>query len=438
MVNPISRGLLLGLSAVVLLAACSDDENPTSTTAPTSDMAQVRVAHLSPDAPPVDVWVDGALTLEDVAFRTFSGYLDLDQGMHQVVVVAANTTMPSVIDAMVDLTGGKAYTVAATGLLSDSSIGATVIEDDLDPTSGKAELGFVHASPGAPAVDITLLDGTRLFSNVMFGSAGVRIPVDPGSYTVQVRVAGTETVALSFADVPVAAGMNYTVFAIGELSDGSIDALVSVDMAGATTTIVDLTPATAEARVAHLVPGAPDVDVWVDGELTLEDVPFEAISGYLPLSAATHTVRVVVANTTNDVIPETALIFEPSTALTIAATGLSTDIQPLILTDTRADASAGNSWVRFVHTSPDAPAVDIGVAGGPVLFPGFEFGESSAYAAVAAGTYDLEVRVAANPAGSGALVKTFSGVSLSSTATYSIFATGLAADLNATAVQDNE
>ena len=278
--NPIFRTLLLSIAAVALLGACDDDDNPTSGggTAPT-EKAQVRVAHLSPDAPTVDVWVDGALTLEDVDYKDFSGYLALDEGTYQVVVVAANTTTPAVIDAMVDVEAGMAYTVAATGLLDDNSIAPAVFVDNLETTSGKANVQFAHTSPGAPAVDITLLDGTKLFGNVMFGKAGTPIAVDAGAYSLQVRVANTATVALSFADVPVSAGMNYTVYATGLLADGSIDAIVSVDMLGETTPTVDLDPAMAEVRVAHLVPGAPNVDVWVDGTKELPWGP-DSITGY--------------------------------------------------------------------------------------------------------------------------------------------------------------
>ena len=81
--------------------------------------------------------------------------------------------------------------------------------------------------------------------------------------------------------------------------------------------------------------------------------------------------------------------------------------------------------------------MDIVVVGGPVLFEGYAFGQSSDYVEVGAGTYNLEVRLASQPAGRGALVKTFNGVPLASTESYSIFATGLASDLNAKPVQDN-
>ncbi len=50
--------------------------------------------------------------------------------------------------------------------------------------------------------------------------------------------------------------------------------------------------------------------------------------------------------------------------------------------DDNAAPVAGMAKVRFLHASPDAPAVDIAVAGGPVLFPDVAFKEHAGYASV--------------------------------------------------------
>src|SRR3712207_9120370 len=78
--------------------------------------AQVRVAHLAPDAPNVDVYVNGDPVLTDVAYTTVSGYLSLPAGTQQVTVYATGDTSTPVIDVPVELAAGGAYTVAAVGL----------------------------------------------------------------------------------------------------------------------------------------------------------------------------------------------------------------------------------------------------------------------------------------------------------------------------------
>ena len=87
-----------------------------------------------------------------------------------------------------------------------------------------------------------------------------------------------------------------------------------------------------------------------------------------------------------------------------------------------AAAQTGQAMVRVVHASPDAPAVDIAVKGGPVLFPNVAFKGASQFTPVNAGTYDLEVRLA----GKTDVALAVPGVALKDGDIVTIFAMGLA------------
>ena len=421
------RGILRSIAALVIVLplfafGCSDDDD--SPNAPDTSEAFVRVAHLSPDAPAVDVWVDGDVVLQDVVFDDFSTYLPLPAGSHRVQVSPANQTTPIVIDASVTLTEGTYYTVAAMGPLA--SIQAVVLTDDLSRDPSKAKIRFIHASPDAPPVDITLTDGTRLFPDVAFKGSTPSKPVGSGSYDLQVRVAGTETVALSFGDVPLSNGTNYSIFATGKLSDGSLKATVAVDAPGNGSTTVKLEPATASLRVAHLSPDAPAVDIYVDGAPVngLSGVSYRAVSGYLTIGAATHDVRVYVAGTTINPVIDATLTLNPGASYTVAATGLvgQGDLSPVVLMDDRAGTTVGKTLVRFVHLSPDAPNVDVKVQNGPTIFDNVGFRGAEGYDEVGSGSYDLEVRLTIG----GGLALAVPGVDLMGGASYTVFAVGLA------------
>ena len=71
--------------------------------APPPAPAKVRVLHGSPDAPAVDVYVDGTEAVSDVAFGTVTDYLEIPAGEHQVQVVAAGTD-PAAGGAVIDAT----------------------------------------------------------------------------------------------------------------------------------------------------------------------------------------------------------------------------------------------------------------------------------------------------------------------------------------------
>ncbi len=101
-----------------------------STDTPEAGKAWVRVLHASPDAPAVDVKVNDADALTDVAFGTISDYLPVDAGTYNIKVCAAGTDT-CVIDADLTFADGTRTTVAATNLLAD--IEAQVLVDGAAP-----------------------------------------------------------------------------------------------------------------------------------------------------------------------------------------------------------------------------------------------------------------------------------------------------------------
>jgi Domain of unknown function (DUF4397) len=195
--------------------------------------AQVRVAHLAPDAPNVDVYVNGDPVLTDVAYTTVSGYLSLPAGTQQVTVYATGETTSPVIDTPVKLVAGGAYTVAAVGLVADDSLTAQVYQDDLrSPASGNAKVRVVHASPDAGPVDVIPRGGQALVSGLAFPDASPYAEVSAGTYTLDVNAAGTKKTALTVPDATLASGGVYSAFAVGTVFADSLNVLLVQDNTG--------------------------------------------------------------------------------------------------------------------------------------------------------------------------------------------------------------
>jgi hypothetical protein len=190
--------------------------------------ACVNVIHASPDAPAVDVYVDGAQALTGLEFGAASGWVALPAGEHQIQVTAAGATPDTaVIDANVTLEGGAAYEVAATGLLAEitpqvNKVDLSMLGSEDEPT---ARVRVVHASPDAPAVDVAVTGGDVLIENLAFPAASDYLEVPAGSYDLEVRPTGTTDVALDLPGVALEAGMVYSVYAIGQAGDGTLTVL---------------------------------------------------------------------------------------------------------------------------------------------------------------------------------------------------------------------
>jgi hypothetical protein len=192
--------------------------------------AQIRVIHASPDAPAVDVWVNGSVALSDIAFAEITDYASLDPATYNIQVSPTGATEPIVIDADLDLAADADYSVAAVGML-DEIEPLVLMDNNSAPAAGKAHVRFVHASPDAPAVDIAVANGGPvLFSNIAFKATGDYLPVDAGTYDLEARLAGTDTVALSVPGVTLEAGNVYTVWAIGlAAGEPALQAVASLD-----------------------------------------------------------------------------------------------------------------------------------------------------------------------------------------------------------------
>mgnify|MGYP006275304597 FL=1 len=193
--------------------------------------ASIRVAHLSPDAPNVDVYVAGDAVLEDVPYRTVSDYLDIQSGTYQVMITAAGDMDTVVYDQELEVPAGE-FTIAALGELAEENeaFGVEVYEDDVSDPGEEARVRLVHAAPDAPNVDVTT-GGNALFEDVPFGAAG-STTVAAGEYTLAVRPAteNNDGDVVAEFDIAPEAGVVYTGFAVGYLAPDEAPADAPFDL----------------------------------------------------------------------------------------------------------------------------------------------------------------------------------------------------------------
>lgn len=425
------RSMLLAAVAIfasLSVTACSDDDDSSVNPVPDAG-SKLRVIHMSYDAPAVDVWVDGSKAVSNLAYGMSSGYASVPAGSRNVKVVPAGQTGPVVIEADLTLQRDQKLTVFAANRLS--SIEAVVATDAA--ASAKAKVRLVHASPDAPAVDIKVGNGSgaALFTSVAFKSATDYIEVDGGTYDLAVTAHGSTSEVVVLDGVTLENGKVYTVVARGTLDamDGApFEVRAFIDDASGQA-YADLSPATALVKVVHASPDAPGVDLYVDGAKAGMNLMFPANTGYLTVAAGTRSVKVTPSGSMTAVI-EGSLRFDARRSYSVFATGTLGNLQPLVLEDNLASPAAGNAHVRFLHLSPDAPAVDITTTDGTVVFGNVSFRGYSEFTPLPAGTYNLEVRLA----GTSTKVLDLPGIALANGKIYTVFARGLVSGSGAKAL----
>ena len=397
----------------------------------------INVVHVAPDAPNVDIYLDGEQAVTNLALGWYSGWLAVPAGEHRVQVTATGQAPDSaVIDASVVVEAGVAYQVAATGFLAD--IAPQVYPVDLTPLDeGSARVRVIHAVPDAPAVDVAVTGGDVLVAGLAFPDASEALEVPAGSYDLEVRPAGASDVVLPLPDTTFEAGTVYDVFAFGTLAEGIYALVVPSPLVGAGAATSCGTAlgiggaADACVNVVHASPDAPAVDVYLNGEQALGDLAFGSFSGWVAVPAGDYRVQVTPAGgSLAEAVIDAEVTVEAGGAYHIAATGLLADIAAQVYPVDLAPLAEGTARVRVIHASPDAPAVDVAVAGGDILVEGLSFPDASAALEVPAGTYDLDVRVA----GTMDVALPLPGTALEANTVYDVVAVGQVADGSLAAV----
>ena len=160
-----------------------------STAAASHGVGWLRLAHLSPNTPAVDVYLysfgnsHAMIVLKHVSYGTVSGYQRVKSGDYTVAMRSAGAAASAkpVLSTSVNVVAGDAYTVAGMGPLSGLRL--QVMRDRLSTPPGKALVRVIQASLQQHRVTVTagrqILAGREAFARVSSYQA-----VSPGQWAV--------------------------------------------------------------------------------------------------------------------------------------------------------------------------------------------------------------------------------------------------------------
>lgn len=189
----------------------------------------IRILHASPDAPPVDIYVNEKLIASNIAFKTFTEYYPLNPGVYNIKLYPTGQRQTPVIDRDLRVPPNGIYTVAAINKLSDIML-YPILDTPMPIPSGMVYVRFIHLSPGAPNVDVKLADGTTLFEDVKYKEVTDYILVSPGTYAFNVYPTGADQSILYVPNQTLKANRFYSIYAVG-LAGGQppLQALLPLD-----------------------------------------------------------------------------------------------------------------------------------------------------------------------------------------------------------------
>jgi hypothetical protein len=189
----VRRGTITRLLAAAAVTVAALALAPAAAGAAAPGKAMIRIAHFSPDAEYVDVYVvslNRNQLFPNVFYKNVSAYWQVDAGpfTYEVRAAGASPSSRPAIRLTGRLRAGRAYTVAAVGPKTD--LRAVLLNDDMAPTDpGRAKVRFISAAVGLPKVDLAV-DGQLLSPKLSFAAPSRYRPFAAGQLRVEARRSG--------------------------------------------------------------------------------------------------------------------------------------------------------------------------------------------------------------------------------------------------------
>jgi len=188
----------------------------------------IRVLHASPDAPQIDIEIDGDTIVEGLDFKVVTDYLFLAPGEHTVnIYPTGEDDDQPLYSTTLTMSPDKAYTAAAINPLENLDL--TVFADETSISEGAASIRVGHLSPDAPSVDV-LVNEEVFFSNASYLDLTPYKELTPVTIDLAVNISGTDDTVISFPQTEFEANTLYSIFAVGlAAGEPPLDAVILAD-----------------------------------------------------------------------------------------------------------------------------------------------------------------------------------------------------------------
>jgi hypothetical protein len=187
------------------------------------------MVHLAPEAPPVDVYLNGTAWVTSLAFGTGSDFIQLPAQNYDVVVRAAGSGADGapIFEAREVALGaaGQSVDLAAIGIVgapNEQAFRLRVYAIDRTPTNGGVRVQVIHAVPDGPAVDVlaTGIENPLLVGGLAYpNGTDSALNLASGIYNLAVVPSGAQSpILLDLREVVLEADTIYTLYAAGRMN----------------------------------------------------------------------------------------------------------------------------------------------------------------------------------------------------------------------------
>lgn len=190
---------------------------------PPGSAGWIRLGHLAPQTPTVDVYLAKFGQAENAVIRkagygVISGYYTVDPGRYTVSMRPASAApdTPVALSQVIDVQAGSAYSMLVFETGPQGSLQASVVTDELSAAPATGRMRIVQGAAGQPPVTVSTAGGPVIAQGADYGTTTPYAEVPSGARNLQLT-AGSQQIT---STVDVAPGTATTVLVTA--TDGTL------------------------------------------------------------------------------------------------------------------------------------------------------------------------------------------------------------------------
>lgn len=174
----------------------------------------VRIIHAVPNAPNVDVYINGSLLANNLAFGKISKYITLTTNEYNFQIFIAGTYDKPLLSQTIPLIANANYTISIVTL--DNNLFLFRLKDSNIPfNKSQTFLRFINLSSTSPLLSLSLPNGIVLFNEAEYLETTGYSQLSSGIYNFEVTFGSSDTPTKYIKNLSLNNGKFCTIYMIG-------------------------------------------------------------------------------------------------------------------------------------------------------------------------------------------------------------------------------
>lgn len=180
---------------------------------------------------------------------------------------------------------------------------------------------------------------------------------------------------------------------------------------------------TSQLRILHAAAGAPNIDIYANGKMIVDNLSFSDITNYITVEPDNYKIEVYESGKKDTPISSEDIVLLPQTYSTSSMVLDEGSLVTFTLIDGKATNNTTASNLRFINLSTDSNLISLKLPNGKTLFNDVEYLETTNYYELSAGNYDFILSI--QESSNYSINKIINNLSLASNKFYTLYIIGL-------------